>query len=63
MKQTFWQRLKMADNKMAQGIIVGIGIGLAMGVVFGDWGMGIAIGVGIGTALGAGWTQQAKKEE
>jgi hypothetical protein len=40
MKQTFWQRLKMADNKMAQGIIVGIG-----------------------TALGAGWTQQAKKEE
>jgi hypothetical protein len=61
-KKTFWQRIKVADNKMAYGILLGIGIGLAMGVALGNWATGIAIGVGVGTALGAGWSQQAKHD-
>ena len=56
-------RTSPTDNKMAQGLLIGIGIGVAMGIALGNWGTGIAIGVGIGTALGAGWTQQAKKND
>ena len=60
MKQSFWQRLKLADNKMAHGLLVGIGVGLAMGAGFHDWAMGITLGAGIGAALGAAWTEQEK---
>ncbi len=60
-KKSLWQRFKVTDNKMIRGLLVGTGIGLAMGVALGNWGTGIATGVGIGTALGAGWSQPEKK--
>jgi len=61
-KKTLWQRLRLTDNKMAYGLLTGIGIGLAMGAALGDWATGVAIGVGVGTALGAGWSEQAKNK-
>ena len=61
-KKSLWQRLRLMDNKMAYGLLTGIGIGLAIGVALGDWATGVAIGVGVGTALGAGWLQQEKSK-
>lgn len=61
-KKTLGQRLRLTDNKMAYGLLTGIGMGLAMGVALGDWATGVAIGAGVGTALGAGWSEQAKNK-
>lgn len=45
-------------TKMGTGIILGTGIGVAIGAAMDN----IAIGIAVGVALGAAWQNQARKD-
>jgi hypothetical protein len=50
-------------SKIGAGLVIGTGVGIAIGAGTDNIAVGIAVGVAIGIALGAAWDRQTKHME